>query len=60
MNHPSIQTTKILQHYTPHNNLSIFDLYEPTHRKYEINLTETTHEIWISNIIAISKPLLTI
>jgi len=49
MNYPSIQTTKILQHYTPHNNLSIFNLYEPTHKKYEINLTETTREIWISN-----------
>jgi len=38
-----------LQHYTPHNNLSILNLYKPTQRKYEINLTETTQELWISN-----------
>jgi len=53
MNHLSVQTTKTLQHYTPHNNLSIFSLYKSTHRptkkKYEINLTEATRELWISN-----------
>jgi len=49
MNHRSVQMTKIFQHYTPHNNFNIFDLYEPTHKKCEINLTETTHEIRISN-----------
>jgi len=49
MNHPSVQTTKILQHYTPHHNLSIFNLYKPALKKYEINLTEATRELWISN-----------
>jgi len=45
MNYPPVRTTKILQHYTPHNNLSIFNLYKPTQKKYEINLIETTREL---------------
>jgi len=49
MNHPSVRTTKILHHYTPHSNLSILNLHKPTQRKYEINLTEATRELWISN-----------
>jgi len=49
MNNPSVQVTKILQHYAPHNNLSIFNLYKPTQKKYEINLAEATRELWISN-----------
>jgi len=52
MNHPSERTTKILQHYTPPNNLSIFNLYKPTKKKKnEINLTEATRELWIITAI---------
>jgi len=49
MSHPSVQTTRILQHYTPHSNLSISNLYKPTQKRYEVDLTETTRELWISN-----------
>jgi len=36
MNHPSVRTTKILQHYTSHNNLSIFNLYKPNKRNMKL------------------------
>jgi len=49
MSHPSVQLIKISQHYTPHSNFSILNLYKPTQREYEINLTDTTRELWISN-----------
>jgi len=47
MSHPF--ATKFLQHYAPSSNLSILKLYEPTQEKYKINLTEATHEIWVTD-----------
>jgi len=48
-NEPSVRTTKILQHYTSHNNLSSFNLYKSIQKKYEINLTEATRELYIQS-----------
>lgn len=49
MSCPIIQTMKIMQLFTPYSNLSIHNLYEPIHQKYQINLTDAMQEAWISN-----------
>ena len=47
--HPSIRKTETLQYYMPLNNLSILNLYQPVYEKYNVKLTEATHELWQLN-----------
>lgn len=49
MSCPIIQTTKMMQLFTPSSNLSIHNLYEPIHQKYQINLIAAMQEAWIAN-----------
>jgi hypothetical protein len=49
MSHPSVRTMEFTQHYTPTNNLSILQLYEPIREKYQVDFKETAHELWTIN-----------
>jgi hypothetical protein len=49
MSHSSTQTVKFIHHFSPTNNLSIHQLYEPIYNEYKINLSDPIQEIWTSN-----------